>query len=77
MQHIPRKNKCQVFLLRLNEDYFLGAYEDRLVILDEIHRAPDLFQTLRRGQLSDQPNGRIRWFGVADARSDKTALTVG
>ena len=46
MQHIPQKNKCQVFLLRLNQDYFLGAYEDRLVILDEIHRVPDLFQTL-------------------------------
>jgi predicted AAA+ superfamily ATPase len=26
---------------------FLRAYEDRLVILDEIHRAPELFQTLR------------------------------
>lgn len=26
---------------------FLSAYEDRLVVLDEIHRAPELFQTLR------------------------------
>jgi len=26
---------------------FLTAYEDRLVILDEIHRSPELFQTLR------------------------------
>jgi len=26
---------------------FLGAYEDRLVILDEIHRVPELFQELR------------------------------
>ncbi len=26
---------------------FLRAYEDRLVILDEIHRVPELFQTLR------------------------------
>ncbi|MGQ3030976.1 MAG: AAA family ATPase, partial [Ferrovibrionaceae bacterium] len=26
---------------------FLGRHEDRLVILDEIHRAPDLFQDLR------------------------------
>jgi len=48
-----------------------------MVILDEIHRAPDLFQTLLRGQLSDQPNGRSHCFGDPDARSDKTALTVG
>ena len=26
---------------------FLGRYEDRLVILDEIHRVPELFQDLR------------------------------
>jgi predicted AAA+ superfamily ATPase len=26
---------------------FLRSYEDRLVILDEIHRAPEPFQTLR------------------------------
>jgi uncharacterized protein len=26
---------------------FLRRFEDRLVILDEIHRAPELFQTLR------------------------------
>ena len=26
---------------------FLSAYEDRLVILDEIHRAPEIFSTLR------------------------------
>ena len=26
---------------------FLRNYEDRLVILDEIHRVPELFQTLR------------------------------
>src|ERR1035438_7639994 len=26
---------------------FLKAYEDRLVVLDEIHRVPELFQTLR------------------------------
>ncbi len=26
---------------------FLRDYEDRLVVLDEIHRVPELFQTLR------------------------------
>ena len=31
---------------------FLKGYEDRLVILDEIHRAPELFQTLRGRSLS-------------------------
>jgi len=31
---------------------FLSAYADRLVILDEIHRVPELFQTLR-GRIDD------------------------
>ncbi|MCY4150116.1 MAG: AAA family ATPase, partial [Gammaproteobacteria bacterium] len=26
---------------------FLEEYEDRLVVLDEIHRTPEIFQTLR------------------------------
>ena len=26
---------------------FFSAYEDRLVILDEVHRVPELFQELR------------------------------
>jgi predicted AAA+ superfamily ATPase len=28
-------------------DLYLGSMEDRVVILDVIHRAPELFQTLR------------------------------
>jgi len=39
---------------------FLRAYEDRLVVLDEIHKAPELFQTLRG--LIDQ--GRRRGHGT-------------
>ena len=27
--------------------FFLSQYDDRLVVLDEIHRVPELFQTLR------------------------------
>ena len=41
-------------------ELFLRAYEDRLVVLDEIHRAPELFQTLRG--LIDQ--GRRRGHGT-------------
>ena len=37
---------------------FLSAHEDKLVIIDEIHRTPELFQTLRG--LID--SGRIRGF---------------
>jgi predicted AAA+ superfamily ATPase len=40
---------------------FLRAYEDRLVILDEIHRMPDLFQELRG--LIDQGRRRGRRAG--------------
>jgi predicted AAA+ superfamily ATPase len=40
---------------------FLRAYEDRLVILDEIHRAPELFQALRG--LIDQGRRRGRRYG--------------
>ena len=40
---------------------FLRGYEDRLVILDEIHRAPELFQTLRG--LIDQGRRRGRRYG--------------
>lgn len=39
-----------------NAAVFLSAYEDRLIILDEIHRAPDLFLTLRG--LIDQGRSR-------------------
>jgi predicted AAA+ superfamily ATPase len=40
---------------------FLRGYEDRLVILDEIHRVPELFQALRG--LIDQGRRRGRRYG--------------
>ena len=47
---------------RLNEPLlFLAGLEDRLVVLDEIHRAPELFQTLR-GVIDE---GRRKGKGVA------------
>ena len=42
---------------------FLGAYEDRLVILDEIHRVPELFQELRG--LIDQGRSRASGLGAS------------
>ncbi|SLN39564.1 ATP-binding protein [Oceanibacterium hippocampi] len=48
---------------------FLGAYEDRLVILDEIHRVPELFQELRglidRGRRHGRRTGRFLLLGSA------------
>lgn len=48
---------------------FLGQYEDRLVILDEIHRVPELFQTLRglidRGRRGGRRTGRFLLLGSA------------
>lgn len=48
---------------------FLGAYADRLVILDEIHRAPELFQTLRglidEGRRQGRGAGRFLILGSA------------
>lgn len=48
---------------------FLRMYEDRLVILDEIHRAPELFQTLRglidQGRRSGRRTGRYLILGSA------------
>ena len=48
---------------------FLRAYEDRLVILDEIHRAPELFQTLRglidEGRRHGRRHGRFLVLGSA------------
>lgn len=48
---------------------FLGAYEDRLVILDEIHRVPELFQELRglidRGRRRGKRTGRFLVLGSA------------
>jgi predicted AAA+ superfamily ATPase len=48
---------------------FLRNYEDRLVILDEIHRVPELFQTLRglidEGRRRGRRNGRFLILGSA------------
>lgn len=48
---------------------FLTAYEDRLVILDEIHRVPELFQTLRglidQGRRRGRRTGRFLVLGSA------------
>ena len=48
---------------------FLEAYADRLVILDEIHRVPELFQDLRgiidRGRRKGQRTGRFLILGSA------------
>ena len=48
---------------------FLSAYEDRLVILDEIQRAPDLFQALRgvidKGRRRGHRTGRFLLLGSA------------
>lgn len=48
---------------------FLERYDDRLVILDEIHRVPDLFQDLRgiidRGRRNDKGTGRFLMLGSA------------
>src|SRR3989304_4590275 len=42
---------------------FLERYEDRLVILDEVHRLPELFQTLRglidKGRRKGRRTGRF------------------
>jgi predicted AAA+ superfamily ATPase len=48
---------------------FLKAYEEYLVILDEIHRLPELFQTLRglidQGRRQDKRTGRFLILGSA------------
>jgi hypothetical protein len=48
---------------------FLRAYEDRLVILDEVHRAPELFRTLRglidEGRRRGRGTGRFLVLGSA------------
>ena len=48
---------------------FLGTNADRLVILDEIHRAPELFQELRglidRGRRAGKRTGRFLILGSA------------
>ena len=48
---------------------FLGEYEDRLVVLDEIHRVPDLFAELRglidKGRRAGSRTGRFLILGSA------------
>ncbi|MCY4275989.1 MAG: AAA family ATPase, partial [Gammaproteobacteria bacterium] len=48
---------------------FLEEYEDRLVVLDEIHRTPEIFQTLRgiidRGRRKGKRTGRFLILGSA------------
>lgn len=48
---------------------FLERYEDRLVILDEVHRVPELFQTLRglidSGRRKGRRSGRFLVLGSA------------
>ncbi len=52
-----------------NPELFLAHYEDRLVILDEIHRLPELFQSLRgiidAGRRKGLRNGRFLILGSA------------
>lgn len=49
--------------------WFLAAYEDRLVVLDEIHRMPELFATLRglidRGRRRGRRTSRFLILGSA------------
>jgi hypothetical protein len=48
---------------------FLEAFEDHLIVLDEIHRVPELFQTLRglidRGRRRGRKTGRFLLLGSA------------
>ena len=72
---IARHRKALYLDLELPEDRrrltdpaaFLEAFRDRLVILDEIHRVPDLFAPLRgiidRGRRSGEANGRFLILG--------------
>ena len=50
---------------------FLNQFEDRLVILDEIHRTPELFSTLRgiidQGRRKGKRTGRFLILGAASA----------
>jgi uncharacterized protein len=50
-------------------ELYLSAHEDKLVILDEVHRVPDLFQNLRglidRGRRKGLRSGRFLLLGSA------------
>jgi predicted AAA+ superfamily ATPase len=53
----------------VDAELYLADHADRLVILDEIHRAPGLFETLRgvidRGRREGRANGRFLLLGSA------------
>ena len=50
-------------------EHYFADHEDELVILDEVHRAPDIFQTLRgvidRGRRREKKTGRFLLLGSA------------
>lgn len=50
-------------------ELYLAEHEDRLVIVDEVHRQPDLFQTLRglidKGRRRGRSTGRFLLLGSA------------
>jgi len=52
-----------------NPEEYLADHENELVILDEVHRAPELFQSLRgiidRGRRKGKANGRFLLLGSA------------
>jgi predicted AAA+ superfamily ATPase len=52
-----------------NPNRYLADHEDELVILDEVHRVPELFQQLRglidRGRRKGRANGRFLLLGSA------------
>jgi predicted AAA+ superfamily ATPase len=55
--------------LRLSDpEHYLAEHEDQLVILDEVHRLPNLFQPLRglidRGRRSGRRTGRLLLLGT-------------
>ena len=49
--------------------FYLAEHEDKLVVLDEVHRVPELFQTLRglidKGRRRDRKSGRFLLLGSA------------
>jgi uncharacterized protein len=66
--YLDLENRADREKLR-DPELFLGQYEDRLVVLDEIHRVPDLFQSLRGlidlGRRGGKEKGRFLLLGSA------------
>ena len=50
-------------------ELYLSDHEDRLVVLDEVHRAPDLFRSLRGLIDSGRRSGRFLLLGSASMES--------